>query len=402
MNYKNDFPIFKHNANLVYLDSAATSQKPQLVIDTISDFYSTYNANIHRGIYPIAEKATAKVEEVRRKIASFINASDPSEIIFTKGATEGINLVMQTWGNEHIKQGDMVITSVLEHHANFVPWQMLTAKNDALFRVIDISDNGYIDEVHLLEDATSAKLLAISSVSNMLGTIIDVEKLIRIVRKKNNKIKILVDVAQDIPHRKIDVKKMDCDFLVFSGHKMLAGTGIGVLFIKKDIARDMSPFLLGGDMIKEVTLDKTTFASPPTRFEAGTLGIAEILSLGAAIDYLENFGFATMLKHEKELMEYAYRELEKIQGLTIYGPSNLYDRGSVIAFNIDSIHPHDIAQVLAEKNICVRSGHHCTMPLHTRLGIPASVRASFYLYNTTEDVAILIAGIHEAIKLFKK
>lgn len=400
-NHKKDFPIFKNNPNLVYLDSAATSQKPQVVIDAISEFYSAYNANIHRGIYQIAEKATAKVEEVRKKVAKFINAKDTSEIIFTKSTTEAINLVMYSWGKEHIQKDDVLMTTILEHHANFVPWQILASEKNALLDVIDITDEGYLDKEQLLEESISAKLLTTSSVSNMLSTIVDVEGLAKKIRKKNKHIKIVVDAAQDVPHRKIDVQKMDCDFLVFSGHKMLAGTGVGVLYAQRELLINMKPFLYGGGMIREVSLQKTTFADSPRRFEGGTLPIAEIISLGAAIDYLERIGFEKIAQHENELMAYCLPLMEKIDGLKIYGPKTLSDRGSLVSFSIDGIHPHDVAQVLADENICVRSGHHCTIPLHKRLGIPASVRASFYFYNDEEDIEKLIQGIKRAKKFFQ-
>lgn len=402
MQSKKDFPIFKNIPQLVYLDSAATSHKPQSVIDAISAFYATYNANIHRGLYPIAEKATEKVEEVRQKVAKFINAKDPAEIIFTKSTTEGINLVMYGWGKENITANDVIMTTVAEHHANFVPWQILASEKNALLDVIDIRDDGYLDERQLLEDITSTKLLAISSVSNVLGPIVAVPSLIKKIREKNKKVKIIVDAAQEVPHTKVDVQKMDCDFLVFSGHKMLAGMGVGVLYVRKDLLYAMRPFLYGGDMIREVSLQKTTFADMPTRFEAGTLDIAAIISLGSAIDYIEHVGFANINKYVLELMEYSLGLLERVDGLTIYGSKKQLLRGSLVSFGLEGIHPHDVAQILADENICVRSGHHCTMPLHQRLGISASIRQSLYLYNDEEDIDKLIKGIKKSIQIFRK
>lgn len=399
-NIKKDFPIFTTNPDLVYLDSAATSQKPQAVIDSITEFYSSYNANIHRGIYPIAERASAKVEEVRKKTAHFIKAQDPSEIIFTKGTTEGINLVMYTWGKEHVTKDDIVMTTIMEHHANFVPWQILAAEKSAFFTIVDVTDDGNINFDKVVPDAKSAKILAISYVSNMLGTIVDLQSLIKKIRKVNPSIVILVDAAQALPHMQVDVKELDCDFLVFSGHKMLAGTGIGILYAKKERQKEMVPFLFGGDMIREVSIEKTTFADSPTKFEGGTINIEGIISLGSAIDYLNTIGMDTMRKHERILLDYFFDRIEKISDLRFYGPKNNEDRSGLVSFTIDGIHPHDIAQVLADENICVRAGHHCTMPLHKKLHIPASVRASFYLYNNEEDIDTLVESLQKVKKIF--
>lgn len=398
---KKDFPIFTNNPNLVYLDSAATSQKPQSVIYAVTEFYTQYNSNIHRGIYPIAEKATAKVEEVRKKVAKFIGAKDPLEIVFTKGTTEAINLVMYSWGKDNVKKDDIVMTTAMEHHANFVPWQILAAENDALFAVVDITEYGHIEREKLLQDVESVKLLAISYVSNMLGTIFDLTSLISDIRKINKDIIILVDAAQAVPHMTVDVQKLDCDFFVFSGHKMLGGTGVGVLYAKRKLLESMRPFLFGGDMIREVSVHQTSFADLPNKFEGGTINIGGIVSLGAAVNYLENVGMDRIREHEKELLDYCLDRIEKIDGLVIYGPKKIKERSGLISFNINGIHPHDLAQVLADENICVRAGHHYTMPLHTRLGIPASVRASFYIYNDEKDVDALIAGIRKAQKIFQ-
>ena len=397
---KKDFPIFTNNPDLVYLDSSATSQKPQVVLDAVSEYYSSYNANIHRGLYKIAEKASEKVGEVREKVAAFINAGDSDEIIFTKSATEAINLVMYSWGKENIRKGDVIITTVMEHHANFVPWQVLAAENDALFYSVDISDDGYINENELLESAASAKILAISLVSNMLGTILPLSRLIREIRTRNKDIVILIDAAQAVPHLPVDVRELDCDFLVFSGHKMLSETGIGVLYGKKALLQSMHPFLFGGDMIREVTAEQTSFADLPNKLEGGTLHIAGIISLGAAIDYLTKIGIDKIIEHEKRLTRYCAEALREINGLILYGPQTIADRSGLVSFGLDGIHPHDIAQILADDNVCVRSGHHCTMPLHKRFAIEASVRASFYLYNDESDIDRLIKGIYKAIKIF--
>lgn len=396
-NYKKDFPIFRNNKNLVYLDSAATSQKPQIVIDAINEYYESYNSNIHRGIYPIAEKATQAVEDVRKKVARFINAEFPEEIIFTKGTTEGINLVAYAWGEEYVSAGDVVVTSVMEHHSNFVPWQQLAKRKKAKFRVVDITSEGLLNEEEILEATKNAKVFAFSSVSNMLGTITSVKTLIEKIRKQNPRIVILVDGAQEAPHRKIDVKDLDCDFLVFSGHKMLAETGIGVLYGKKAILEKMQPFLFGGGMIREAATEQTTFADLPHRFEAGTINIAGIISLGTAIDYLENIGLDKIIAYERILTEHCIRE---IRGVSMYGPRDIEKRAGLVSFTLDGVHAHDVSQVLANSGVCVRAGHHCAMPLHKRLGIAVSCRASFYIYNDEEDIDKLIKGIKEVKKIF--
>ncbi len=399
-NYKKDFPIFKNN-DLTYLDSGATSQKPQVVLDAVSEYYESYNANIHRGIYKIAEKATKAVDDARKKVATFINAASPDEIIFTKGTTESINLVMYTLGMELIKKQDVIVTTVMEHHSNFVPWQQLAEKKQATFQVVDITEDGKLDEEQILEYTKRAKIFAFTYVSNMLGTINWVSKIIKKVREQNPEIIILIDAAQAVPHKKVDVQELDCDFLVFSGHKMLAETGIGVLYGKKNLLNHMSPFLYGGDMINEVSIKKTTFASLPSKFEAGTINIAGIISLAAAIDYLADLDMESVQKHEKELAIKCIGDLEKLGGITVYGPQDSFSRSGVVSFTVEGIHAHDIGQILADKNICVRSGHHCTMPLHTRLGIAASTRASFYIYNDEKDIEAFIDGIKEAKRLFR-
>ncbi len=408
--FKTDFPIFINNPDLVYLDSAATSQKPQVVLDAIMEYYQTYNANIHRGLYPIAEKATAAVEKVRRQVAKFINAKNPSEIIFTKNATEAINLVSHTWGKEHIQKNDVMITTIMEHHANFVPWQQLCIEKQAKLEIIDITDSGKLkipqalnaqayrasDTDFLLQ---KAKFLALTAVSNVLGTVNPLEEIIAKIKKRNQNLKVLIDASQAAPHMQIDVQKLGADFLVFTGHKIFAETGIGILYGKKELLDSMPPFLFGGDMVYSVTREKTTFADVPYKFEAGTQNIAGIISLGAAIEYVENIGFEAIRKHEHELTTYAIKRMKKIKGLTIYGSEE--HRCGIISFELDGIHPHDIAESLGSMNICVRAGHHCAMPLHTRLGIPATTRVSLSLYNTQEDIDKLVIGIKVVKKLFK-
>jgi len=308
---------------------------------------------------------------------------------------------MYALGAELIKKQDIVVTTVMEHHSNFVPWQQLAEKKQAKFQVVDITEDGKLNEELIMKHTKHAKIFAFTYVSNMLGTINWVSKIIKKVREQNPDIIILIDAAQAVPHKKVDVQELDCDFLVFSGHKMLAETGIGVLYGKKNLLNSMPPFLYGGDMINEVSIEKTSFASLPSKFEAGTINIAGIISLGAAIDYLSGLDMESVQEHEKELAARCIEELEKLGGITIYGPRDSFARSGVVSFTVDGIHAHDIAQILADKNICVRSGHHCTMPLHTRLGIAASTRASFYIYNDEKDIDALTAGIKEAKKLFR-
>jgi cysteine desulfurase/selenocysteine lyase len=401
MNYKKDFPIFKNNPNLVYLDSAATSQKPLVVIDSVTEFYETYNSNIHRGLYPIAEKASTAVEEVRKKVARFINARHPEEIIFIKNATEGLNLIARSWGEVNIREGDEVVATTMEHHANFVPWQQLAKKKHSKFSVLDIDDTYQLDVSQL----TNPKLFAVTHVSNVLGTVNSVKEIIAKIKNKDSrsnsgKTKIVVDASQSVPHMKIDVQDMNCDFLVFTGHKMFAETGVGVLYGKKELLEKMPPFLMGGDMIREVTIADTVFADLPNKLEAGTLNISGIISFGAAIDYIESLEFETIQKHERELMKYAIEKLQLIEGLKIYGPAE--NRLGIISFSIDGVHPHDIAQLLGEKNICVRAGHHCAMPLHNRLGVPATTRVSLQVYNDEKDINTLIATLREIVIKFKQ
>ena len=401
-NYKKAFPIFEKNKDLVYLDSAATSQKPKVVLDAIQEYYETYNANVRRGLYPIAEKATEKVEEVRKKVAKFINAKDSSEIIFTRNTTEAINLVMNTWGEKNVQKGDIVLTTIMEHHSNFVPWQQLAKIKGAKFEVVDFGENFkfQISNFKSNTNIQKTKILAITHVSNVLGTVNPIKEIIKEVRKINPHIKVLVDGAQAVPHLKVDVQDLDADFYAFSGHKMMASTGIGVLYGKKNLLEEMSPFLFGGEMIREVTLEKTTFADIPFKFEAGTPDIAGIISLGAAIEYLNTTGIENVQKHENDLLKYCLSELERIKGLKVYGPKSIDKRAGVISFSIDGIHAHDIAQVLGDMNICIRAGHHCAQPLHDRLGIAATARASFYVYNNEDDINKLIEGLEKVKNIF--
>jgi cysteine desulfurase/selenocysteine lyase len=416
---KKDFPIFDYHPDLVYLDSAAMSLKPRSVITAVDEYYRQYSANVFRGIYKLSEKATVEYEKTRRKVARFINAATEKEIIFVRNTTEAINLVAYAWGRLNIDHRDEMVTTVMEHHSNFVPWQVLAHEVGATFKIIDIDNDGYLDlgsdKLKIKNEklkiaiqnskldqiiTKKTKILALTYVSNVLGTIVPVKKIIRMAKKINPKIITMVDAAQAVPHLSVDVQDLGCDFLAFSGQKMLGPTGAGVLWGKKELLEEMPPFLFGGEMIREVYLKRTVFAESPHKFEAGTPHIAGVIGLGAAVDYLEGIGMDVIQKHEKELTEYALAELQQIKNLTIYGPQDTKAKSGVIIFNMKGIHPHDVAQILDENHICVRSGHHCAMPLHLRLGVPATLRATFYIYNAKEDIDKLIAALARVKKIF--
>lgn len=411
---RNDFPIFYHNPKLTYLDSAATSLKPISVINKIEEYYKKYSANIHRGIYQIAEKATEEYEETRKVLALFLNAKKPEEIVFTRNATEAINLLASTIGFELLNPEDEIVTTILEHHSNFVPWQQLAFKSGAVFKIIDINEQFELGitkyektqvKINLKQIVTKrTKILAISYVSNTLGTINPVKEIIKEAKRINPEIITIVDAAQAVPHMKVDVQDLGCDFLVFSSHKMLGSTGVGVLWGRYELLLQMPPYQYGGDMIHQVQLEKTTFNAVPHKFEAGTPHIAGVIALKEAIAYLEYYGFEAIRKHELTLKMYAKTELEKAFGeaINIFSPQVNERSGGIVTFTIKGIHPHDIAQVLDEDNIAIRAGHHCTMPLHTHLQIPASARASFYLYNDEEDVDKLVKGLQKVTKIFTK
>ena len=403
-NIRNDFPILKtkiKNKPLIFLDNAATSQKPKEVIEAVADFYRTYNSNIYRGIYKIAEKATKEYEKTRKSVAQFIGTKDSSEIIFTSGTTESINLAALSWGEKNVRPGDDIITTVAEHHSNFVPWQQLAKRKRANFLVAPISQDGQIDLSALLKLVSKkTRLVALSYVSNVLGTINPVKKIIQEIRNRDPKIKILIDGAQAVPYFSVDVKDIDCDFFAFSGHKMLGPDGIGVLYAKKTILNDMPPMLTGGHMIKDVSIKNTLFNDIPWRFEAGTRNIAGTIGLGSAINYINNVSLKRINIYLQELTKYALSRLQAIPGLTIYGPQSHKERISLASFNIKGVHPHDLAQFLDRDNICIRAGHHCALPLHRSLGIEASARASFYAYNTQKEVDALVNGLIKAKKFF--
>ena len=396
---RKSFPVLEREVNnklLIYLDNAATAQKPQSVIDALSYYYSNYNANIHRGIHSLAEEATAAYEATRVTVQKFIHAAYPEEIIFTRGTTEGINLVAYTWGRQNIHAGDEIIISTMEHHSNIVPWQILCEEKHAVLKVVPVNDNGELlmDEFHnLLSPKT--KLVSIVHVSNALGTINPVKEIIDAAHEVGAV--VMVDGAQSTVHLTIDVQKMNCDFFAFSGHKVYGPTGIGVLYGKKKILENMPVFMGGGEMIKEVTFEKTTYNNLPYKYEAGTPNIADTIALKVALDYVTEVGKSNAKKYETELLQYATEELKKIPGLRIIG--NAKNKVSLISFVIENIHPQDIGVLLDNQGIAVRTGHHCTQPLMKRFGIPGTVRASFAMYNTREEVDKLIAGLQKAIKM---
>lgn len=397
---RKDFPIFK-NRDIAYLDSGATTQKPQYVIDKVSEYYETCNANPHRGAYGLSIEATALYEETRAKVAKFINAKSAEEIIFSKNASESLNLVAYSYGLDNLKQGDEVVLSIMEHHSNLVPWQMVTKKTGSTLKYMYIDDKFELTREEIESKITDkTKIVAITHVSNVLGTINDIKHIIKYAHKKGAK--VLLDASQSIPHMKIDVRDVDADFLVFSGHKMLAPLGVGVLYGKKEILNKMTPFLMGGDMIEYVYEQDTTFAPLPNKFEAGTQNVGGVVGLGAAIDYLNKIGYDEIERVEKEVVNYALDELSKLDFLTLYVTPNRENHSAVISFNIKGVHSHDVASILDSENVCVRSGNHCAQPLLRSLGIDSTCRASFYFYNTKEDVDRLVKALNKAYNMFEK
>ncbi len=399
-----DFPILRERTvrgrRLVYLDSAATSQKPQCVIDALVTYYSTYNANIHRGVYEIAERATDAFEGARGKVARFVNAN-PRELVWTRNTTEAINLVAHSWGGANIKPGDVILVTQLEHHSNLVPWQELAARTGARLTYVPVDDRG----LHVLDDLDDlldgVKLVALSHVSNTLGTIAPLD--IIVPRAHAAGAVVLVDGAQAAPNMPVDVKALDVDFYAFSGHKMCAPTGIGALYGKRALLEAMPPFLTGGDMIRTVTYDGATYNDLPWKFEAGTSNIAGAIGFGAAVEYLSQIGMEWVREHERSLVSYAFERLRELEprGLVVYGPRDPDLVADVISFNYADIHPHDLASILDGEGVCIRAGHHCTMPLMEKMGWPATARASFYIYNTRQDVDALIDALGKAAAIFK-
>lgn len=400
MDFKEDFPIFK-NRDIAYLDSGATAQKPQIVIDAINNFYDKFNANPHRGAYTLSVEATAVYEDTRAKIAKFINAKHPEEIIFSKNASESLNLLAYSYGLDNLKKGDDVVISIMEHHSNLVPWQFVTQKTGSELKYMYINDEFELSKEEIESKITdNTKIVGITHVSNVLGTINNVKEIIKYAHKKGAV--VIVDASQSIPHMKIDVQDLDADFLAFSGHKMFAPLGIGVLYGKRELLNKMNPFLMGGDMIEYVHEQKTTFAPLPNKFEAGTQNVEGVVGLGAAIDYINSIGYDKIQEHDREIVEYAREKLSKLDYLGIYMTPNAKNHSAVISFNIKGVHPHDVASILDSENVCVRSGNHCAQPLMRFLGIDSTCRASFYIYNTKEDVDRLVAGIEKAYKMFEK
>ena len=404
-NIRKDFPILKRtvreNKALVYLDNASTTQKPNQVIDAKTDFYRNHNANIHRAVYALAEEATELYEQTRDKVADFINIKNKKEIIFVRGTTEAINLVAYAWGRDHLKEGDIIVTTEYEHHSNIVPWQLLTQEKGAKLEYIGMDDDGelILDDLDKYLATGKVKLVTFSLVSNVLGTISDAEKIIS--KCKAAGVLTLIDGAQAVPHMKVDVEKLGCDFFAFSGHKMLGPTGIGILWVRTSILETMNPFQGGGDMIREVHKYETTWNDLPYKFEAGTPSIADVVGFGAAIDYLSKIGMDNIRQHEIELTSYALEKLSSVKGLHIYGTKDISKRGGVISFNFADVHPHDVAQIIDGEGIAIRSGHHCAQVLMERLNIAATSRASFYIYNTKEEIDKLIISLNKVARIFK-
>ena len=397
-----DFPILNRETRLdvpvIYLDSTATAQKPSVVIETMDAFYRRSNANIHRGIHTLAEEATALYEEARKKIAKFINAPSAKQVIYTRNATESINLVAYTWARANLKSGDMVLLTEMEHHSNLVPWQMLKTERGIRLEFIPVTEDGLLDlDAYRSLLDRGPKLVSFTHMSNVLGTINPAEEIIRLAHEAGAI--TLVDGAQSVPHFPVDVQVLDVDFLAFSAHKMVGPTGIGVLYGKTKLLEEMPPFLGGGDMIKTVHLREFVPNSLPHKFEAGTPAIAEAVGFGAAVDYLASVGMEAIAAHEHEITGYALERLEEVPGLKVFGPSAQH-KGGVAAFTFDGVHPHDVAQILDQDGIAVRAGHHCAQPLHEKFGITATTRASFYLYNTKEEVDKLIEGIYKVKEIF--
>ncbi len=399
---RQDFPILNREVRpgvkVVYLDSTATSQKPLAVIEAMNDFYHRFNANIHRGVHTLAEEATAMYEQARVKIAKFINARNPHEIIYTRNTTESINLVAYTWARANLKSGDLVILTEMEHHSNLVPWHMLAAERGVQLEFIPVTENGLLDlETYKSLLARTPKLVSFTHMSNVLGTINPAAEIIKLAHDAGAI--TVVDGAQSVPHLKVDVHALDADFYAFSAHKMCGPTGIGALYGKSALLDAMPPFLGGGDMIKEVKLRSFRPNTVPAKFEAGTPAIAESVGFGAAVDYLTGIGMDKVAAHEHEITEYALERLEEIPGVKVFGPS-ADKKGGVASFTFDGVHPHDVAQILDRDGIAVRAGHHCAQPLHEKFGIPATTRASFYLYSTKDEVDKLVEGIYKVKKVF--
>jgi len=396
---RDDFPVLAqrvHGKPLIYFDNAATSQKPRVVIETMNDYYRRYNANVHRGIHALAERATREYEVARQKLARFLHVQSAECLIFTRGTTEAINLVAQTWGRANLRAGDEILLTWMEHHSNTIPWYQLAAAIGAVIKRIPLTADGTLDQSQPFSDRT--KLVAVTHASNVLGTINPIRQIAEAAHRVGAI--LLVDGAQAAPHLAVDIPALDCDFYALSGHKMLGPTGIGALYGKRELLEAMPPFLGGGEMIREVRADGFTCNDLPYKFEAGTPAIAEAIGLGAAVDYLQRVGMDKIRQHEQELSGYALQRLAEFPEITVYGPTSPSQRSGLISFTMGDIHPHDLATFLDEHGIAIRAGHHCTQPLHKHLGLQATSRASFYLYNTREEVDVFIETLKKAKKFF--
>ena len=402
---RSDFPILsrtvRDNKPLIYLDNASTTQKPNQVIDAITKYYKGYNANIHRAVYALAEEATESYESARDKITKFVNVRDRQEMIFVRGTTEAINLVAYAWGRANVKPGDIIVTTEYEHHSNIVPWQLLVQEKSAQLKYIRTDDFGelILDDLDEYLSTGRVKLVAFSLMSNVLGTISPTKRIIEKCRSAG--VLTLIDGAQAVPHMPVDIQSLGCDFFAFSGHKMLGPTGIGILWVRKSILDAMTPFHGGGDMIREVHKYETTWNDLPYKFEAGTPNIADVIGLGAAIDYLNNIGMEDIRNHEIDLTQYLINQLGDVTGLHIYGTRDISKRGGVVSFNFADVHPHDVAQIMDEEGIAIRSGHHCAQVLMERLNVSATSRASVYIYNTCDEIDALVNSLNKVSRLFK-
>jgi len=393
---RKDFPIFE--TGIAYLDSANTSQRPKQVTGAMMEYFEKYNSNIHRAAYRIAEEATVHYEAAREKVRAFINAASTKEIVYTRGTTEAINLVAYSWGRKHIKSGDLIVLTILDHHSNIVPWQILAAEKGAHIEYVDIDEKGELRQDQFADLLKRGpKLVAFNLVSNAMGTINPAREMVAAAKKAGAT--VLVDGAQSTPHQPVDVRGLGCDFYAFSGHKMLGPTGAGILYGRRELLEAMDPFMAGGDMIRTVRIEGTTYHDLPWKFEAGTQAIAEVIGLGAAVDYLDGLGMDAVRAHELEITEYAYEAMSEVDGLTVYGPPPSR-RAGVISFSLAGIHPHDLATIADRDQVCLRAGHHCAMPLMTRLGLAATARASFYVYTLKSDVDRLVTSIQEAQRIF--
>ena len=398
-----DFPVLSRKVNnkpLVYLDNAATSQKPKQVIDSISNYYYLNNSNVHRGVHTLSIEATDLYEEARQKVGDFINSKKPEQVIWVRNTTEAINLVAKTWGESNINHGDEIVVSEMEHHSNLVPWQQLAERKGAKLKLVGL-DSDYklnLEQLHS-EISDRTRLVAITHMSNVLGTITPIKEIAIAAHKVGAK--ILVDAAQSVPHLNVDVQDLECDFLAFSGHKMLAPTGIGCLYVSEETLNLMDPFMHGGEMVLEVSFEKASWADLPMRFEAGTPNISGAIAMGSAVDYLKNMGMEGIHAHETTLMRHALGLFDGLEEVTCFGPKDLESRGGVISFAVNGVHPHDLGQVLDSQGVAIRTGHHCAMPLvRSRLNVPATARASFYLYNTLDEVESLISAVDSALSYF--